>query len=446
MNSAGQAYITGDTQSADFPASLGPGYDTSHNGYDDAFVVKLNTAGTALLYATFLDGSNNANGNDIAVDGAGQAYITGYTDSPDFPASLGPGYDTSFNGGEYEAFIVKLNPAGTGLLDATFLGGSSSDYGRGIAWTAPARPTSRAVRTRRTSRPTVAPATHQLQRQWRTPSSSSWPAARTALRYATFLGGSGDDDGYSIALDDAGLAYVTGLTGSADFPACRGPGYDTSYNNVGYAFSISWTRPAPACVTPPFLAAAPVTPATTSPWTAPARPFITGHTGRQTFPPALARATTPAYNGGGDTFVIELDAAGTALRYATFLGGSDSEDGYSIAVDSIGQAMSRAIPVSANFPAGPGYDTILQQLLSMPSSSSWMWPVLLRRHLQLPRQQHGRPRRPPPLRLHRPTRPPPPPRRRGPGKPGCRVTGRCSSPAGGPPSSTTATRRRRCPS
>ena len=208
MDAAGQAYITGDTQSADFPASRGPGYDTSHNGYDDAFVVKLNTAGTALLYATFLDGSNNANGNDIAVDGAGQAYITGYTDSPDFPASLGPGYDTSFNGGEYDAFVVKLNPAGTALLYATFLGGSSSDFGWGIA------------------------------------------------------------------VDGAGQAYVTGRTNSADFPASLGPGYDTSYNGVRTPSLSSWLRPAPACATPPSSAAAMMTMATASLWTAPARPTL----------------------------------------------------------------------------------------------------------------------------------------------------------------------------
>ena len=130
MDSAGQAYVTGRTSSADFPASLGPGYDTSFNGSSggDAFVVKLDAAGTALRYATFLGGSAGDSGYGIAVDGAGQAYVTGSTSSADFPASLGPGYDTSFNGSG-DAFVVKLDAAGTALRYATFLGGSGSDGG-----------------------------------------------------------------------------------------------------------------------------------------------------------------------------------------------------------------------------------------------------------------------------------------------------------------------------
>ena len=99
VDGAGQAYVTGDTDSADFPASLGPGYDTSYNGGEgDAFVVKLDAAGTGLRYATFLGGSDLDYGDGIAVDSAGQAYVTGRTSSADFPASLGPGYDTSYNG------------------------------------------------------------------------------------------------------------------------------------------------------------------------------------------------------------------------------------------------------------------------------------------------------------------------------------------------------------
>ena len=91
VDGAGQAYITGRTFSTNFPASYGPGYDTSFNGLWDAFAVKLDAAGTGLGYATFLGGSLTDGGWGIAVDGAGQAYVTGTTESTDFPASLGPG-------------------------------------------------------------------------------------------------------------------------------------------------------------------------------------------------------------------------------------------------------------------------------------------------------------------------------------------------------------------
>ena len=132
VDDSGNAYVTGKTYSTDFPAVLGPGYDTTHNGGTyDAFVVKLNASGTALLYATFLGGSSYDNGSGIGADHSGNAYVTGETRSIDFPAALGPGYDTTFNGDHYyyyDAFVVKLNASGTGLLYATFLGGSGNDY------------------------------------------------------------------------------------------------------------------------------------------------------------------------------------------------------------------------------------------------------------------------------------------------------------------------------
>ena len=133
VDAAGSAYVTGYTSSSDFPAALGPGYDTSSGGYEDAFVVKLNPSGTTLVFATFLGGSASDAGIGIAVDAASNAYVTGNTVSSDFPAALGPGYDTSHNGGAYDAFVVKLNPSGTALVYATFLGGGDFDWGVGIA-------------------------------------------------------------------------------------------------------------------------------------------------------------------------------------------------------------------------------------------------------------------------------------------------------------------------
>ncbi len=191
MDGAGQAYVTGYTGSADFPASLGPGYDTSYNGGRDAFVVKLDAAGTGLLYATFLGGSGYDEGYGIAVDGAGQAYVTGYTYSADFPASLGPGYDTSYNGGERrlrrQAGRGRHRPALRHLPRRQRL----MTRAAASPWTAPARPTSRAIPTRRTSRPASAPATTPASTAAHDAFVVKLDAAGTGLRYATFLGGSG---------------------------------------------------------------------------------------------------------------------------------------------------------------------------------------------------------------------------------------------------------------
>jgi hypothetical protein len=222
----GNAYVTGWTFSSDFPAVVGP--DLSFNGGGgDAFVVKVNPDGTALVYSGFLGGSYWDVGYGIAVDSSGSAYVTGYTGSSDFPAVVGP--DLSFNGGGADAFVAKVNPAGTALVYAGFLGGSSWDCGYGIA---------------------VDSAGNAYVTGWT--NSSDFPAivgpytsyrgsedafvakvnsAGTALVYAGFLGGSGGDWGWGIAVDSSGSAYVTGLTASSDFPVVVGP--DTSYNG-GY--------------------------------------------------------------------------------------------------------------------------------------------------------------------------------------------------------------------
>ncbi len=126
VDASGSAYLTGCTESSDFPTTSGA-FDTSHNGGADAFMVKLNPAGSTLAYATFLGGSESDLGMAITVDAAVSAYVTGYTESSDFPTTSGV-FDTSYNG-SYDAFAVKLDSSGSVLTYATFLGGGSSEDG-----------------------------------------------------------------------------------------------------------------------------------------------------------------------------------------------------------------------------------------------------------------------------------------------------------------------------
>ena len=280
------------------PASV-PATTPASTATTDAFVVKLDAAGTGLRYATFLGGSSWDDGYGIAVDSAGQAYVTGGTGSADFPANLGPGYDTSFNGSS-DAFVVKLDAAGTSLRYATFLGGSDVDWGRGIAVDGAGQAYVIGDTESRDFPSAGGPGYDtSFNGGYRDAFVVKLDAAGTALRYATFLGGSGGDSGRDIAVDDAGEAYVTGKTESADFPASLGPGYDTSYK----AASATLCRQAGrgrhrASSTQPSSAAALGTMAPASPWTAPARPTSRALPTRRTSRPAAARATTPAYNGG----------------------------------------------------------------------------------------------------------------------------------------------------
>jgi hypothetical protein len=132
VDSAGNAYVTGGAGSPDFPVTAGA-LQTVCNGcpsYGDVFVTKMNPSGSALVYSTFLGGSGIDQGSGIAVDGEGNAYVTGLTYSTDFP-TMNP--LQAVNHGTVNAFVFKLNPAGSALVYSTYLGGSGSDQASGIA-------------------------------------------------------------------------------------------------------------------------------------------------------------------------------------------------------------------------------------------------------------------------------------------------------------------------
>src|ERR1039457_1696279 len=122
-------YVAGETYSTDFPGSA-TSSSARHSG--DAFVVKLNSSGTQILYSVVLSGEGYDSARGVAVDSSGNAYVTGVTTSTDFPVTAGAFQRSSMSPGLEDAFVVKLNPAGS-VLYATYLGGSSSDLGYAIA-------------------------------------------------------------------------------------------------------------------------------------------------------------------------------------------------------------------------------------------------------------------------------------------------------------------------
>jgi streptogramin lyase len=208
LDSAGNAYVTGYTKSPDFPTLNAP-QPTLH-GLQDAFVVKLNAAGSDLVYSTYLGGTASDFGSSIAVDTAGSAYVTGYTQSPDFPMvnALQPTFPGT------TAFVAKLNAAGSALVYSTYLGGGG-DRGNGIAVDSAGN----AYVTGSTQSPDF-PTVNALQPTLAGGSDAfvaKLNAAGSALVYSTYLGGGGDS-GQGIAVDSAGNAYVTGYTGSSNFP------------------------------------------------------------------------------------------------------------------------------------------------------------------------------------------------------------------------------------
>ena len=266
VDSSGSAYVTGHTYSTDFPtakpfqATLAP----ETNGAD-VFVTKLNAAGSELVYSTYLGGRGFDRGDGIAVDSFGNAYVTGLCGSDDFPTA-GP-FQASIRG-LADSFVTKLNATGSALVYSTYLGGSRSDWGNGIAVDS----SGNAYVTGHTSSsdyPTMNPFQAQPAGGGGGAFVTKLNATGSGLVYSTYLGGShGGEFGLGLAVDASGNAYVTGFTGSVDFP-------------------------------------------TVSPF-------------------------QPNNWGGGDAFVAKLGPQGSALVFSTYLGGSASDGGWSIAVDPSG--------------------------------------------------------------------------------------------------------------
>jgi hypothetical protein len=405
-DSSGSAYVTGSTQSTDFPTTSGTFQPSNHTsrGGSNAFVTKFSPDGSSLVYSTYLGGSAGEMGMGITLDDPGNAYVTGITYSADFPTvdplqstnrSLG-GFSRTFTG-----FVTKLNATGSALLYSTYLGGSGGDVAKGIAvdgsgdayvtgytWSADF-PTANPIQA--TNRSRSDPATNGFVSEINTRGS--------ALVYSTYLGGSGNssggDDSDAIAVDGSGNAYVTGFTRSTDFPTTRnalqptcppgpagcnegfltkinvggaGLAYSTYLDQTGRSSGIAVDDPGNAYVTGigTFVAKLNPTGSTLLYFTrlnqggngfsegtgiavdGSGSAYVIGYTESTNFPTANPIQRTN--HGNGDAFVTKLTPDGSGLVYSTYLGGSGKDQGNGIAVDDSGNAYVTGFTSSSDFP------------------------------------------------------------------------------------------------
>jgi hypothetical protein len=350
LDRAGRAYIAGRTDSADFPTTAGA-FDTTQNGGSDVFVAKLNRAGDALAYSTFVGGAGQDRGLDISADPAGNAYITGSAGPGNFPTTPGA-FDTTYNGGLSDVFVAKLNATGSALVYSTFLGGFGGEFGEGLA-VDEAGQAYVAGLTDSTDFPTTRGA---FDRTYNGGGSEAFVtklnATGSALPYSTFLGGAVYDEGFGLALDPVGNAHVTGFTGSADFPATAGA-FDTTYNGGLDVFVSVLNAAGSALLYSTFLGGTGSESANAIVLDRSGNTYVTGGTGSADFP-ATAGAFDTTYNGGYDVFVSVLNAVGSALVYSTFLGGVDRDEGVGIALGRTGNAYVTGSTSSPKFPTTAG--------------------------------------------------------------------------------------------
>ncbi|MGI9068860.1 MAG: SBBP repeat-containing protein, partial [Pyrinomonadaceae bacterium] len=368
VDAAGNAYVTGNTTSTNFP-TVNP-IQPALSGGQDVFISKFNVAGSALIYSTYLGGTTGfENGWDIAIDAAGNAYVAGHTIAGDFPTTASAFQVTKLTGSSQDtAFVTRLSASGT-LFYSTYLSGTQNSRAFGIATDGAGN----AYVTGQASSlgfPLTASAFSSTSAGsgFLTKLNTNL-SGQASLLYSSFLGPTGFAEGRAIAVDAAGNAYITGNTNSTStnftsagaFQTVFGGGtadafvakfntnlsgaasrvYSTYIGGSGNDFGGNQTARGSKAIAIDTAGNA----------------YITGTTTSTNFP--VANAFQASAGGNGDAFLTKLNTTGSALVYSTYLGGSgvNSEQGRSVAVNVVGNAYVTGLATSADFPTSSPLST-----------------------------------------------------------------------------------------
>ena len=370
VDSAGNAYIAGETDSTDYPVLNAFQNDHAPNYDSDATLTKLNATGTALVYSTYLGGTLEDYSTGIAVDANGSAYVVGTTCSLDFPVTPGAA-QTSFAGGcttqnfVGDLFITKFAPSGSTLEYSTYLGGSNDDASGGIAVDSSgnAYVTGSTISTDLPVTPGVVQPTYggAGTNNFGDAFAAKLNANGTAIVYCTYLGGSSDDFGSGIAVDQAGNAYIAGTTNSTDFPITA-KAFQKTFGGAGQfaygdAFVTKLNASATAYGYSSYLGGSDDDGASAIAVDKHGNAYIAGSTVSSNFP-VTPTAFQIVYGGTGplnygDVFVSRVNSKGTALVYSTYIGADQDENPLAVTVDSKGGAWVVGFTSSDDFPTSP---------------------------------------------------------------------------------------------
>jgi hypothetical protein len=356
IDSAGNAYVTGETRASDFPVHNALhatcSLNTTRECSGDAFLTKLNPDGT-IAFSTYLGGSGEDGANAIALDASENIYIAGATFSTDFPV-FKPLQSTS--SGDGDAFIAKIAGDGSRVLYATYLGGRGADEARGIAVDA-AGNAYVTGETQSADFPTV----KAIQAFCKLDASKKCNGEAfvaklspdgASLSYSTYLGGSGGDAGNAIAVDTSGNAYVTGATSSADFPLQNA--FQAASLGARAAFVTKIAAGGASLGSSTYLGGSTSDQGLAMFVDGAGNIFVSGETKSAAFPLAapVQSACRLDRNGicSGDAFVAVFDPSGSHLAFGTYLGGSATDQARGIAVDSKGAVYLAGATTSPDFP------------------------------------------------------------------------------------------------
>jgi hypothetical protein len=367
----GNAYVAGLTKSINFPVTAGA-FQATFGGTPsvcddyvcgDAFVTKLNSTGSGLIYSSYLGGSGNEHPEGLAIDSHGNAYVAGDTGSTDFPTTPGA-FQTQLKGNNtcfgrsgapalcHNAFLTKINSTGTQKIYSTYLGGSTGDSAGGVVVDGSGR-ASVVGGTCSSDFPVTAGAFRLAPAGGCDIFVTTFNATGTHLSYSTYFGGSGYEATFSTGADAAGNIYLSGFTYSNDFPVTSGAAQTVIGGNADAfvaKFNTQLTGSA-SLVYASYLGGDQFEIAAGTAVDSQGNAYVSGQTCSTNFP--VVKPVQAAKNGGCDAFVTELNPQGSAFVYSTYLGGSGAELADFISVDQTGTAYVAGWTQSADFPITP---------------------------------------------------------------------------------------------
>lgn len=349
VDASGNAYVVGYTYSSDFPTTAGAYQTAPKGGSDTAFLSKLSPDGSTLLYSTYIGGAKGSEAYGVTLDSAGNIYITGNTDSTDFPITANAIQKVNLSG---DAFVLKLAPDGATVLYSTFLGGSSGDYGYKIVLDS-GNNMYFAGSTFSKNFPTSATAYQKTMAGWYAPFAAKISSDGSTLIYATYLGGANGDFGHGLAVDSSGYAYVTGTAADNLYPVTPGAA-QTTFGGMQDAFVTKLSQDGSALVYSTFLGGGNYETGAAIAVDGSGQAVVTGFTQSGNFPTTVGAFQTVIGTSAGSAFLTKLSADGSSMIYSTFLGGTGGpgggDSGASIALNIVGEAWITGTTASADFP------------------------------------------------------------------------------------------------
>jgi hypothetical protein len=346
--------VTGATTSPRFPTTPGSFERHFSGGREDAFVTKLDPTGSSLLFSTFLGGQGIDEGFISFFDAAGNVYVEGDTSSKKFPTTEGS-FQTTYGGGPFDGFVTKLNPTGSALVYSTYVGGSDFD-GAHDGWLDGSGNFYIDGLTGSTDFPTTQGAYQPNLAGGLDAFAAKVDPTGSTLEYATYIGGSGDEDVLDMTVDAGGNAYVPGPTTSTDFPTTPGAFQSSFQGGDGDGYVIKLNPIGSSAVYSTYLGGSAFDLAGAVRVDGQGSAHIPGITASSDFP-ITPDAFQPSYGGGpADAFVAILAADGSSLVSSSFLGGSgeDGSAGAGAWLDGSGNFYVPGFTDSADFPTTGG--------------------------------------------------------------------------------------------